>query len=583
MLSATQNGESVPFHTSEQGGYVGIAVGRADVFIPKGEHTYVLKYVTDNHIRFFEEHAEIYYNGIGFESVFPVDRASVRLVLPDGAEPSRVTAFTGKMGETGRDFLYANGVFATTRTLEPSEGLTTVIAFDKNLVTLPAPSLPNLLGANRALVLGGILGILILYFGAAFYKYRAELSRITVIPLFSPPDDMSPGYMAKLKAKDASSLMFLTDMVWLAVNGYLRIRPQGKDGAILQAVTRDRPPRKAWVTAQCDAIFHSLFGQGDKQETILDFDNPDDTKRLEKTYTMLVKKYGHGFYLHTSYPSVGLIGAALFIGLMICVTPFVSMQTLDGSWGSGWASTLSYHLMLVFACVLVVLVPLALRNIRHLSQGLLGRIGWALGLLLLAGVLIALIFELMDSDRLFISVYGLGLVIIWFCGKRFLNIRTQEGRRIDAQVQGLEMYIRTAEQHRLAEINAPEDTIEKYEEILPYAIALGCADAWQKRFGPLLNSLKYQLEWSEFPAEKTVDFSTIHLLTSPSFRALAAIADTAEAAAAATAAAEAARRAAARRESSGGGSSGGYSSGSSGFGGGGSAGRGSGGGGVGGW
>ena len=59
------------------------------------------------------------------------------------------------------------------------------------------------------------------------------------------------------------------------------------------------------------------------------------------------------------------------------------------------------------------------------------------------------------------------------------------------------MYIRTAETHRLAMLNAPEDTVEKFEELLPYAVALGCADAWQKRFDKVLLSGNYTPGWTE--------------------------------------------------------------------------------------
>lgn len=68
------------------------------------------------------------------------------------------------------------------------------------------------------------------------------------------------------------------------------------------------------------------------------------------------------------------------------------------------------------------------------------------------------------------------------------------------RMRGLEMYISTAEKHRLAVLNAPEDTIEKYEELLPYAIALGHAEVWQKRFQDLLWS-SYLPKWASLDEE----------------------------------------------------------------------------------
>lgn len=56
------------------------------------------------------------------------------------------------------------------------------------------------------------------------------------------------------------------------------------------------------------------------------------------------------------------------------------------------------------------------------------------------------------------------------------------------------MYIRIAEKDRLAKLKAPEDTVEKFEELLPYAVALGCAKAWRKRFRTVLAERDYTPE-----------------------------------------------------------------------------------------
>ena len=47
------------------------------------------------------------------------------------------------------------------------------------------------------------------------------------------------------------------------------------------------------------------------------------------------------------------------------------------------------------------------------------------------------------------------------------------------------MYIGAAEKDRLALAGAPGDTPEQYGQMLPYAAALGMAEAWTKRFAPV--------------------------------------------------------------------------------------------------
>ena len=46
--------------------------------------------------------------------------------------------------------------------------------------------------------------------------------------------------------------------------------------------------------------------------------------------------------------------------------------------------------------------------------------------------------------------------------------------------------------------------MEKYEELLPYAAALNCAEAWQKRFDPRLARLNYVPDWIDEPGTQDV-------------------------------------------------------------------------------
>jgi uncharacterized membrane protein YgcG len=72
------------------------------------------------------------------------------------------------------------------------------------------------------------------------------------------------------------------------------------------------------------------------------------------------------------------------------------------------------------------------------------------------------------------------------------------------EIEGLAMYV-TAEKEFLARINAPEDTAERYERILPYAIALGAGDAWNTRFETILPA-NYKPSWSSVLAAETLSY-----------------------------------------------------------------------------
>lgn len=59
---------------------------------------------------------------------------------------------------------------------------------------------------------------------------------------------------------------------------------------------------------------------------------------------------------------------------------------------------------------------------------------------------------------------------------------TDEGAKAWAQVAGLKLYLSVAEKDRLKFTDAPERTPERFNKLLPYAIALGVEKEWAKQF-----------------------------------------------------------------------------------------------------
>ncbi|MHA1547683.1 MAG: DUF2207 family protein, partial [Alphaproteobacteria bacterium] len=56
------------------------------------------------------------------------------------------------------------------------------------------------------------------------------------------------------------------------------------------------------------------------------------------------------------------------------------------------------------------------------------------------------------------------------------------GRMVMDQIEGLELYIRTAEAERMNFASAPELTTEQFERLLPYAVALEAEEPWSEAF-----------------------------------------------------------------------------------------------------
>jgi hypothetical protein len=63
-----------------------------------------------------------------------------------------------------------------------------------------------------------------------------------------------------------------------------------------------------------------------------------------------------------------------------------------------------------------------------------------------------------------------------------LRAPTAAGQTVMEQIDGLELYIRTAETNRLNLAGAPDLTTEQFERLLPYAIALDAEKPWSEAF-----------------------------------------------------------------------------------------------------
>jgi len=73
--------------------------------------------------------------------------------------------------------------------------------------------------------------------------------------------------------------------------------------------------------------------------------------------------------------------------------------------------------------------------------------------------------------------------------------RTEKGANLLSKVEGLRLYMNTAERSRLELLNPPEETPELFERLLPYALALDSAKTWANRFEKILQAAQYQPDW----------------------------------------------------------------------------------------
>lgn len=114
--------------------------------------------------------------------------------------------------------------------------------------------------------------------------------------------------------------------------------------------------------------------------------------------------------------------------------------------------------------------------------------GVATLLIVLAFILPALLDRYFTFSATMISIAVSAVLLFIFA--KYMPQRSRRGVLIKEQIEGFKLYLRTAEKYRMQFY----EKTNYFEKFLPYAIALGVADIWAKKFE---NIYKTQPEWYE--------------------------------------------------------------------------------------
>ncbi len=491
LVDVTRDGRPEPHFTRRNDRGVRIYAGSEDVRLAPGATTYRFRYVTGRQLRHLPDRVELYWNVTGNEWQFPIREASATVRLPGGAAPVRHTAYTGRFGERGGDWHAQPGadgtlVFDTTRPLAPGEGLTIVAELPAGAVAAPtrAQALRDALLDHRRALLGGLglAGVLVFYL-VAWHAVGRDPSKGTVIPLFHPPEGISPalaGYVHRWGwSRDWRE--FTAAAVSLAVKGLLRFDDAG--GGLTLRRNREATPGAlpagerallAWVDgsggearidrghgqslASAQAAFRSAI---EKENRHRFFRRNLGHVAVGVVLTMLAiwATFAFGHIGEDEVPPLVLVGVAGFVGGSAVVR---ALRTLMAGRGLRAIVGAAVHLsgLLIFAAAAASLALGADVPLGDFGTQLLDRLrAHGFPLALVAG------FAMLNGVFYYL-----------------LRAPTAAGRQVMDRIEGLQMYLRTAETPRLNLAGAPEITAERFERLLPYAIALDAEKPWSEAF-----------------------------------------------------------------------------------------------------
>ena len=486
MQNALLDGTPVPFSTDYSSQECNIRIGSADIVIPRGMHTFTLFYTAKGEIGFFDDHDELYWNVTGNEWNFPIDRASCAVQLPEkslGEDFTAVEWYVGSYGEKGDKSaaeLTGDGTVRTTRPLRKGEGLTVAFGWRKGVVT--QPQLPRLDDPKTHTAVGifvfTAIFVWLLYAWRCFGRDPVK----TVIPLFHAPEGFSPAALkyAENLAFDDKTLLS-ANIVNLAVKGALTIEQTGGERKFLLKAPvsyvlhkTDKMPKN--LTSDEVVLLGKLFEADD----VLDLSKEQhetlyaaEIQVKAACRAVMGKLYG--------YNSAPFSVAALVYAAGVALLYFRSDEVFPFD---------------MFACGFggVIMYAVAMQKERRL-----GRFGIGM---FVRRVVLQLIFAFIGTSLL-TSLGNNPLPYLIFCAsmtvisifRPLMAARTERGAELYAQAEGLKMYMTAAEKERLEMLNPPEETPQLFEDLLPYALALGVAKTWADRFSKVLEGVQYKPQW----------------------------------------------------------------------------------------
>ena len=484
VQAVERNGEPEKYVLETLGNGVRVRIGNADVNLPYGEHVYTIRYQTTRQLGFFDEYDELYWNVTGNGWDFPIDLAEARIALPSAARFGQRSVYTGPQGSTGKDAAViaeepGRIVFRTTRPLAPFEGLTVAVAWPKGIVTAPDSSarVSGWLGDNGPLALGllGLLGILAYYFHAWRRAGRGPRAG-TIVPLFSPPDDLSPAATRFISEMGFDNRAYAAAIVDLGVRGRIRLA-EGEKGFFSKAKTTiHRTGDEQGLPAPERAMFQKLLGE--RSHVMMEQKNH---AIFGAAKTALQSELASAYEGRLFKRNLGWSGFGLLLIILAVWLPASLVLALYGAPADNPAAMPIVGLGLIILCFLLFRVGAPGSAVRWMARA--G--GVVLGLLasVVVGSTIVLALGTGEFIPLLIPLLAFPLAISAFW---WMAAPTREGRTVMDRIAGFQRYLSITEEERLATMHPPEKTPELFERYLPYAIALEVENQWAARFASVL-------------------------------------------------------------------------------------------------
>ena len=452
---ADEKGVPYNFQVSWDGGDKVIRIGDEDRTIT-GRHIYVIRYKIERSINYFSDHDELYWNATGNDWKVPILEAGVNVFFPVEIEKEEaaIRCFSGY--SSSKEPCEARGPMEEEGKvlgavfedgdMLAGEGLTVVAGLPKGILYEPSVFESSLRTLEDNLIL--FMPLLVFAILFLFWRRRGRdpRGRGTIIAEFDAPKGMMPAEIGTIIDENCGEKEIAAEIINLAVKGYIRI---------------ERKEKKAMFAKSSDYVFFKLKDgadlENDYEKNLFDGIFKDKDKEESR-----LSELKNSFYEDYKKVQGKVYEAVADKGYFI-----LNPQN---------------------------------ERIKYSAIFLLGAV-----------TAFFLVVSAFDIPFEIYSLASLGISCIIAASFAFvMPRRTSEGVAMREHILGLKRYLSVAEKDRLEFLNAPEKNPERFEKLLPYAIALGVEKEWAKQFQDIY---KTNPSWYSDPQAAGV-FNSIYFVNS---------------------------------------------------------------------
>ena len=460
MNSVKRNGE--PENYTSDTSYEGVSyrVGSADRYVDSGINKYEFNYTIYNAV--FEKDGiyQVYFNPIGQFWNVPIESADVSISFENNEpvgenEVQQLEVYTGEYGETGKNYtiVQESGIIKikTNEVLEPRNGL----SFRLNLKTDKiSPTwldkLEVLYYADPLVIAGPVIILMLAIYGfVTWFLFGKDPSGKAVIPEFNIPKDISPMYAAYIKGVRDPKEMLTIGMLSLLSKDYVTAEDKEGNGKNVKYSLVKNTERNPELSSEEKALLCVL---SDDEKNIFKNEQGlyDAAKKILGT---LETRYNKKIYIDNN-----LFKYPFILGIIMVFIIGMGIQNIAGSIIDGMGFIIPI-IIIFFSSLTIVLSILK----RAFSQNTL--------LSMLIRLMVVMCLGIMTQMTGFIITVI--IFIMYSIYSKLIGKYTNEGIRHKEYLEGMKMYIKTAEANQIMKFNDVDELVGYFKGILPYAVALG--------------------------------------------------------------------------------------------------------------